>query len=157
MWEINSNLQILSFLYSILVGGTFCFIYDFFKAYRLKRKSSAVSVFFQDIIYSAIVSVIAFCFFLIFVNGEIRSYILLGFVLGFFIFKITVSKIILPIIKFMFGALIRIFSFLNSVFLSFEGFLSRFFIKFKFFLKNNGNRLKKLLKRQKGLLYTNEE
>jgi len=157
MWEINSNLQILSFLYSVLTGGIFCFIYDLFKSLRSKLKFSAVSVFFQDIFYSAIISVIAFCFFLIFVNGEIRSYILLGFLIGFLIFRATISKITLPLFKFIFGLILKVFSFFKWLFLRFETFLCIFFAKIKKFLKNNVNRLKKLLKRRKGLLYTNQE
>ena len=157
MWEINSNLQALTFLYAVLMGGMYSLIYDIFKAYRIKYKPSGIFIFFQDIIYSAIISVVSFCFFLVFVNGEIRSYILLGFLIGFVIFRLTISRIILFVFGFVFKIINLIFSYLNCAFLFLERVFGKFFIKIEKFLKNIANRLKKLLKRQKGLLYTMKE
>ena len=161
MWEIDSNLQILSFLYAGLAGGIFSVFYDVLKSVRLSFKCSAITVFFQDIFYFAVVAVEAFCFLLSQSGGEIRLYIIFGFILGFIILRLTFSRILVPVLSGVLKFILKIFRTVDKGFwkiiAALEGFFGKIFKKTASFLKNSKNRVKKLLKRPKGLLYTKQE
>ena len=109
MWEIDSNLQILSFLYAVLAGGIFSVFYDVLKSVRLSFKCSAITVFFQDIFYFAVVAVAAFCFLLSQSGGEIRLYIIFGFILGFIILRLTFSRILVPVLSGVLKFILKIY------------------------------------------------
>ena len=157
MWELNSKLQILNFFYAMVGGIIFDLFYDIFKAFRLKNKYSDIGIFIQDIIYFAVISVFTFCFFLVFTCGEIRFYILIGFGIGFFVSRLTISRIFVPFFSFIIGVIIKIRGYIRWLFdLIFE-FFENIFKKVIVFLKNALKSVKKLLKKSEGLLYTNEE
>ena len=142
MWEINSNLQILSFVYAVAAGCVFSLIYDFFKSIRLCFKVSAFVIFFQDILYFSIISVLSFCFFLSFSNGEIRSYILLGHLLGAVVSRITFSKISVPFFRLIFSFLRKIITFFNYGYAYLERIFEDLFQKVKKILKKPENKVK---------------
>ena len=145
MWEINSNGQLLGFLYAVITGIFYSLIYDFFKSIRLSFKHKDITVFFEDLIFSFIISVISFLFFLIFTAGEIRIYILLGFLAGFLSWKFTFSNLLVNTFICVLKFLVRVFSYFNNKLSVIFTVFSGFFKKFKKFLKNYQNRLKKLL------------
>lgn len=97
MWEISSYGQSLCFLYSMAVGGILGLIYDFFKIDRIVFKRGNIFVFLQDILFWIIATVIFFSFSVVFSNGQIRAYLLFGSFLGFLIYRLTFSKIIILI------------------------------------------------------------
>ncbi len=161
MWEINNGFQALSFLYSIIIGIILAVFYDILKAIRISFKISDFAVFLTDIIYYIISAVASFCFFLSVSDGEIRFYILFGFVIGFLIWRITVSKFFIIILKYLFSLIFKINKFLSD---KIYGFFDAFFSftvgiskKAIIFLKNSENTLKKLLKKTKDMLYTKQE
>ena len=142
MWEINSNLQILSFLYSLVFGGFFALLYDIFKALRLTNHFSSIAIFFQDILYFIIVGLISFCLFLALASGEIRSYILFGFLLGAIIWRITVSKFFVKIFKTFFTLNKQFFKVVCSIFSRLEAIFEKIFKKFEIFFKKHENKAK---------------
>ena len=95
MWEINLSQQATTFLLSMLLGAIFCFIFDITRGIRLFGLNSKVAVFFTDIIYFLIISFINFCFFLTRESGQVRGYVFIGEIIGFFIFRLTFSKFIM--------------------------------------------------------------
>lgn len=157
MWEIDINFQLLGFIDAVLFGMTLCGIYDIFKAFRLSFEFSKIAIFIQDIIYFIFISIISFVFLLIFTNGEIRLYILLGFAIGFIISRFTVSRILLPVLKTVILFFKRIFSFVFIKIGLIFVFTEKIFNIIIKFLKNIKNSAKKLLKTRKGLLYTKQE
>lgn len=142
MWEININQQILSFLYALAFGGLFSFLYDIFKALRLAHRFSSIAIFFQDIIYFIIISLISFCLFLALSNGEIRSYILFGFLIGAIIWRITLSKFFVNIFKYFFLFNKKIFKIISSVFLRLEVNFEKILKKFEKIFKKHENKVK---------------
>ena len=108
MWEIDSSFQAVSFLYSVLFGAGYCLFYDFFRAFRKLYKPTAFSVFFEDLIYFLIISILTFLLLMSLSNGEIRGYILIGIAVGFTICFFTVSRFFVKI-------LFAVFKFLNEI------------------------------------------
>jgi len=157
MWEISSDGQILSFLYAIVTGFLFCLIYDFFKAFRLTFNHKDLTVFFEDIFYFLIIGIISLIFFLVFTGGEIRIFILLGFVIGFYLWKITFSVFVVYALRQTLNFFKWIFNLLKIKIFKFLGVFCGISFKFKNFIKNIQNRLKKGLKKGKSLLYTKQE
>lgn len=151
MWEINNAAQIFTFLYSLCLGVIFCVFYDFFRGLRLAIRFSDIVIFFQDIIYFFIISIITFLFLLSLTNGEIRGFVIFGIIIGFLVFYLTFSKILLKflskVLRFLIFIFGRVNSILNVAFCKVDIFTSKI-------LKNIQNTYKKGLKKVKGLLYT---
>lgn len=99
MWEINSYSQYLCFLYSVLMGGAIGLLYDFFKIDRIIFKRSRWFIIFADILFWVISAFIFYSFAVVFSNGQVRGYLLFSSLLGFIIYKLTLSKLIILIIS----------------------------------------------------------
>ncbi len=150
MWEINNKLQVLSFIYSIILGFIFCFLYDIFRALRHNKRQKFVIIIIEDIIYFLIISIITFIYLLSVTNGEIRGYILFGITVGFFALYFTFSRYIFKILSKIFYL---VSSFLNRM-------IKRFYLLFEKtdhflmeFFKNTLKCCKILLKKIRHLLY----
>ena len=102
MWEINSNNQIITFLLSVALGGIFCLIYDVVRAMRKVGFNTTFIVNVTDILIWIIYAFITFIFFISRTNGEIRGYALVGELIGFWLARITVSRIWFILLKFAF-------------------------------------------------------
>lgn len=141
MWEINNTIQAVDFFRAIFLGIIICIIYAFFYAIRKIGLSSAVSLIFEDIIFVLIISPLIFLFLLATTNGEIRLYIGIGIIFGFYICKITLFKIFAFII-------IKILIFIEKIFEFSKRLLIKFIIIFTFF---SHKVIKKLVFLKKGL------
>lgn len=109
MWEINLNLQIEGFLWSVVVGSAFCVAFDILNITEQKATFSKKRVFIVDILYFLVVAFISFFLFLAFCNGEIRWFIFAGELIGFFLCKKTLSKLYTPIILIILSLVKRLF------------------------------------------------
>lgn len=99
MWEIGINNQAVTFLFSALLGFGLSFLYDLFKIIRRVARPKKIVVFILDIIYFLIITVIFFCFLMLRTNGELRIYTFVGAALGFLLFYITFSKVMLLLVR----------------------------------------------------------
>lgn len=145
MWEISNDSQVLNFILAVALGFVFCLAYDILRAYRATSDTSAISVFFGDLIFFSISAFLTFFFLLITTNGELRLYIILGILCGFFIVRLTVSLYIFRFFKWIFARVkASILKLLNAVF----SFLKKTRVKYDIFLKNMMKIFKKLLKMQ---------
>ena len=145
MWEIDLKNQIITFLISLFLGGCFCLCFDIFSVF-LRGKTKA-GQFLSDTFFFVIVAFVDFCFFLAASNGEIRLYILIGELMGFYLCKTTLSRfftpffmLILKMIKLLKNAAERLF------FEPVYHFLSK---TWKFCLKTGKKSLKFVKKRLK--------
>lgn len=98
MWEISSYNQYLCFLYSVAVGGFIGIIYDFFKIDRKIFKRGVAFIVFEDILFWVISAFVFFSFSVVFSNGQIRGYLLFGTSIGFTVYKLTLSKVVIMLI-----------------------------------------------------------
>ena len=115
MWEINLNLQIEGFLWSAVFGVAFCIVFDILNIISQNLNFSKPVIFFVDIVYFTVVAFVSFCLFLAFCCGEIRAFIFVGEMLGFFLCKKTLSKIYTPIIFILLSLTKRLFLWVNRL------------------------------------------
>lgn len=99
MWEIGINNQATTFLLSVALGVGFSFLYYIFKIIRSIKKQKFITVFILDILYFLILTVIFFCFFILRTNGEIRLFCFSGAIIGFLLFSLTFSKVMMLLVK----------------------------------------------------------
>lgn len=121
MWEIDSSFQAVSFLYSVLFGVGYCLFYDLFRAFRKLYNPTAISVFFEDLIYFLIISFLTFLLLMSLSNGEVRGYIIFGIAVGFAVCYFTVSRFFVKI-------LFAVFKYLNEISAKMVDFLNRILI-----------------------------
>ena len=107
MWEISNNAQFYSFCIANLFGVIYCLFYDVFRALRKTSVFGAVAIFFQDIIYFLVISILTFMLMLSFTDGEIRVYILVGILLGFVVCNFTISLFFKKILFFLFAMVLK--------------------------------------------------
>ena len=150
MWEINNTVQAVDFLRAIIFGIFICAFYGFFAANRKIGYSTDFLVIIQDIIFLLVISPLIFIFLLATTNGEIRLYVGIGLLLGFYIFKITLFKIYVVVISKFFMLIKFFFNFLYQIFNKIVGFsnlLLKKMVKKLSFFKKAVNSLKKGLKK----------
>ena len=94
--DFSNYEQVITFLLSIVLGVGFCLVYDVLRFLHKTRMKGNVAVFIGDVLYFSVISVATFCFFLLFSKGVIRIYVYIGEILGFFICRITISRLFLP-------------------------------------------------------------
>ena len=147
MWQVSINSQIVSFLISVLFGVGYSVFYTFFKGIRAAKKYSAIAIFFQDIIFFIVIAFVTFLMLLALSNGQVRSYLLFGILLGFCAFYFTLSNLFSRLIS----AVIKAF---RSILLRFKGVLSKIFTFFSKKAKKIAKILKKPLKAVGKMVYT---
>ena len=112
--------SILVFAYFFLLGIILGLLYDLFKLFRIFIANNAL-IFFSDILYFIICSLLTFILSIYINSGIIRGFIFHGEFFGFIIYKYIFGKIILNFMgKILFGIKIV-----------------RFFRKPKLFIFNN--------------------
>ena len=140
MWEISLNEQAITFLLSLILGAVYCLVFDFTRGMRIFGINSRIAVFFTDIIYFLLVAFVNFCFFLTRESGQIRGYVFVGEIIGFFLFRLTLSKIIMIIISFLHRVYTRIKTAINRA-------KAKVFLKIKEKTSNFAKKVKKPIKK----------
>ena len=93
MWEITNLGQSTAFLWSVLLGGALSVVYDLFRLDRLIFNRSVFAVAIEDVLFFVISAISIFCLQLITTNGQIRTFIFVGVIIGFLILRFTLSKL----------------------------------------------------------------
>lgn len=154
MWEINNYNQTITFLLSLCLGALFCALYDIIRAARKVCLNSFWAVTFTDIFIWIFYAFLTFIFLIARTNGEIRGYVLAGALLGFILFRISISRLLFPALRFVF---VKIAFVIKKI----SGCIDWFYLKSETLLLNCGKSAfkifksaKKLLKNAVKLLYT---
>lgn len=92
--------QVYVFLYSILTGAILGLLFDFFRGFRFEGIKD-IWVYLQDIIFWLIAAVIIIISAFLINEGELRIYMLIGYLLGSIFYMLLFSKIILSVLKFI--------------------------------------------------------
>ena len=86
--------QVYIFLWSVLIGAIMGVIFDFFRAWRRNGNTRNIIVYVQDIIFWFIVAIIIITSSFILNNGELRGYMLIGYLLGALLYMLLLSTYI---------------------------------------------------------------
>ena len=125
MWEISNTSQILFLLRSVVLGCVFSFIYDILRAIRLQHRFSLLAVALQDFLFLCFLAPVTFLFLIAATNGQLRLYIFFGLTVGFFLFRLTLSRLILPVFSFVFRVIFTTFGRVKSAFNRFFAFCGK--------------------------------
>lgn len=93
--------QVYTFLWSILTGVILGVLFDIFRASRFKGIKD-IWVYIQDIIFWLISALIIIASTFLINEGELRGYMLIGYLLGAGFYMLLFSKFILYILRFIF-------------------------------------------------------
>lgn len=86
--------QVYIFLSSVLIGSIMGIVFDFFRALRRNGNTRNIIVYLQDIVFWLIVAVIIITSSFILNNGELRGYMLIGYILGALLYMLILSNYI---------------------------------------------------------------
>lgn len=139
--------QLIFFLKSILLGILLGLIFDVFKILRLSIKHSNIFIFIEDILFFCMAAVFSYNFMINISFGQIRLFILSGHLIGFILYKLSISNFIVKfvvyiislltkIVKLFFDFMIKpLYEFILYIFKIIFGPVIRFFIKNIKFIK----------------------
>lgn len=97
--------QVYIFLSTLLIGAIMGVIFDFFRALRRKGNTKNIIVYLQDIVFWLIVAIIIITSSFILNNGELRGYMLIGYLLGALLYMLTLSSYIKSMFSLTFNLL----------------------------------------------------
>ena len=116
--RINLADQTVTFLIACCFGVAFGVLYDFFRVFRLIRKSGKLAIFFQDIVFFVLCAGGTFVLMLARCMGEMRFYIIAGEILGFFIYFLTVGEMVVRVTRRVAEVVGRIAAWVRGTFFS---------------------------------------
>lgn len=95
MYNVDQSEQTLIFVASLGVGFLLGVLYDFFRAIRLSFTKGKIPVVIFDLLYFFVVAFLSYIFILAANKGEVRSYIIIGELVGavFYYFSLGVAVI----------------------------------------------------------------
>lgn len=153
MYIVDHNTQYVIFIASLGLGFLLGILYDILRTVKLSVTQKKQWNIFFDLFYFFIVGLVTFLFILATNKGEVRSYILIGELMGaaiyYFTFGIFVIKFtdkLITLFKRFFSILFKIIS---SPFKLIFSVFKKIFIKFKNIFKKTSKKHKKI---QKNLL-----
>lgn len=97
--EITITNQAQLFLTALLVGAALAAVYDVFRILRIAFPSGTVCIAIEDICYFILCTFVTFTFILRDNEGMVRSYILLGEVLGWVLYYFTLGSLVISCSK----------------------------------------------------------
>lgn len=86
------------FLTTLYGGIVIGLIYDLYRIFRYYLKPKRVATFIEDAIFWIIISITTLIFLFYSNRAELRWYVFLGYVIGFSLYKILLSEIIIKIL-----------------------------------------------------------
>jgi len=109
--------QVYTFLLAIFAGALVGMIFDISRVKRKLIKTHDVVVYIEDILYWIIISVVLFVLMYYSKECEVRSYILLGLIIGVIMYICMLSKYVLFILERVIKILYRCVIFPISIFI----------------------------------------
>ena len=146
MGHIDVAFQTYTFLWSVSLGAGFCVVYDFLRALHKLKVKGAVAVFVTDILFWLIAALVTYCFLILTSKGRIRLFVIIGIFLGFLIFRLVLSKIVLAVF-------VKILSIFEIILYTTSDFVGRILSTINKTFKNIANTIKKLLQPRVKVLY----
>jgi len=105
---INDSFQLNILLYSVGFGFFAAFLYDVFNTIHLILFKSSKSLFAKDVVYVLTSAFLCFIFILAVNSGKIRVYIIIGIILGYICWFMSLSSLFLQCSTFIAKKIITI-------------------------------------------------
>jgi spore cortex biosynthesis protein YabQ len=103
------------FAYSVYGGILIGILYDIYRVVKGKKKNERLFTSFWDVLFLFSVFVVVLWAVFSSSYGDIRSYVFLGFIVGFYLYEKLLSRIIVGIFHFFFRNITYFFKKTNSV------------------------------------------
>lgn len=107
--------QVLIFFQSIVLGVIIGVFYEIFRIIRMAHENGRILIFFEDIIFFSVSSVVTFLFILTVNQGQIRFYIILGEIIGLTTYFLTMGVVVNKIFKLIIKMLKKILYFIYYI------------------------------------------
>lgn len=146
MGYIDVAFQTYTFLFSVALGALLCLLYDLLKALHLTCIKNVVAVFITDILFFIFAAMATYCFLILTSKGQVRMFVISGIALGFFTFRLTLSR-------FTVLMLVKVIEFFRSILHVTSKFTASVLSTINKYLINVANSCKKLLQPRLNVLY----
>lgn len=151
MYSVPQNQQLIIFLCSLGVGFLLGVLYDILRTLRLTLTKSKIALIIFDIIYFILFGFFTFLFILAMNKGEVRSYIIIGEIIGgifyYFSFGIAAIRITDVTVRFIRKTFSFIFKLITAPFRLIFKLFSRLFGKISVLFKKTGKKFEKIRKK----------
>jgi spore cortex biosynthesis protein YabQ len=107
--------QMYGFLWSVFGGLVIGFVFDLFRLLRKCRRFSEVMVYFQDLVFWLLVTLIMFAAVYFGNSGQLRWYLFLGALLGVLFYMLALSKIFMAVFIAFVRFIINILAFIYKI------------------------------------------
>ncbi len=145
------------FLYALGFGFLLGILYCVFRMLRMMISDSKGFVFFMDLLYFAVCTILVFCFILVTDSGRIRIYVAFGMILGWVVCYFSFGAIAMRVGKSVSAFSGRVMSALFKPFACFGRAFFRKTMKLMAFCKKNirksDKKEKYILQKYKGIVY----
>lgn len=108
--------QAIAFLWSVVMGGVFGAVNDFFRVSRILVRHAAFWVFLEDLFFSLLLAIGTFWSLAQINDGQVRLFLLLGEICGFILYFNTFGRLVVAVAC----LLSRFLQWLKGLFLSLE-------------------------------------
>ncbi len=151
MYNVYQSEQMLIFLASLGTGFLLGVLYDFLRTIRLSFTKGKIAVIIFDLLYFFMVAFLSYIFILAANKGEVRSYIIIGellgavfyyFSLGFALMKLT-DKFVLLLKRFY----LFVFKIISFPFCLIKSTFLKLYEKLKSFFQKSEKKSKKIQKK----------
>lgn len=123
--------QMYVFVMTVAIGSIMGLIFDLFRVIRRKGNTKDIVVYLQDILFWLLVTIIIIVSTFLINNGELRGYMIFGYVLGGIFYILLFSQFVRKTLSFIFDTIERI---IKKIW---DG-IKYFFKRIRFFEKNKG-------------------
>ncbi len=151
MYTVDQSEQTLIFLASLGVGFILGIMYDFFRALRLAFSKGKVATIVFDLLYFFFVALLSYMFILAANKGEVRSYIIIGELLGAVFYYFALGLVVVKLTDHFVKVLKKFFSIVLKVvtfpFRQLKKLFTKLFNKMNLFFKKNEKKSKKIRKK----------
>lgn len=106
--ETLSTYQNPTFLYSCILGIILGIYYDIFKIFRIATPFTQKQLFFCDLFFMSTSAISTFIFLLALNSGRIRVHLLAGELIGFIVYRLTLSRLIILFAKYIINTVKRV-------------------------------------------------
>lgn len=159
--ELSLTAQTVAFLITVLSGLLYGMIYDILRISRIAVRHTAIAIIVEDILYFTVIAFLTFLLALAQDRGAIRLYHIIGEILGFVIYYLTLGEAVLAVADKIIFAVRFIFAIINRFIISpilwivrkIVAFPIALFKRIMIFSKKTLKKLKFVLKKRCILLY----